>query len=452
MEQPIDVSDGVILHLHADEILADAEMQWEGKGRIIGLEDAERLFPSKVEKRTPAWWREQRQVCLGNGGDFSDEHRNGAAERIRGTSACKIMAERLQITNPVILKMVEEVNYFDSHIGCPKTHLASIIKMVKLFQAGSDSPNYKRFIRFINAIRETMEKDLPPTKREKPLKDFAAHLMSRKSSYDNEAARQGLIELIEKESDATEPFVFSLRHLYESLWRTSPGDTLAQKVKEIGDEMLWLLSVLYWDQINFHTFLSIAQSKDFEGVFWVNVWDGQRTVKIKACFAQTDNPQAHNAMRSAGACLTIVKTSSGNVTVLGNIKQAQERKIITAMDIGIQNLVAMNRFLDMPPAEQTSAYWELLKSRGNSPKDDKWYLGDQDWLAIYNGTQNHASSSTDISAKRLRANAQVAFDPKAVEEWKQVNGVPQSWLKPVLNMESWLKPVSLESDLRRVLA
>jgi hypothetical protein len=447
-----------------DEFFADFQLIGAGGERFQEIVAAPRLFMGRVEKHDPAWWRAQEMICLGGGGDWSDEHRDGGAERLRGTSASKLTLESLYITDPVVVSMAEEVNHFDSHVGCPKSHLASIIKMAKIKMPGSDLLNYKTFLRIIEAIFVKMKKNLSPTKREPTFGDFVMRMMQNKSSYEDDEALTGLVKLVEEESTSGNPLIFSARHVFESLWRTAPGETMEEKLKAelmrgktLLDMMLFLVDVLYWDQIHFHSYRREAGLNDFEGWFGIDVWDGSKVQRIKAAAVQTDNPQAHNALRSLGACLSIVKTNKGNVTILGNIKQAAQLKILRAMDEGVQNLIAMNRYMDLPIGERQSVVWSTLQARGNSPADDKWYLAGDDeedseyWLAGYNGTVNHQTDPTTVTRPKLRFNAEHAFDSKKVKVWKQKNGVPQNdWIQRI-DLSSWLKPTSVESDLIKAL-
>jgi hypothetical protein len=428
----------------------------KGSHLLIGIADpvTPRIYTSETERKDPAWWVAQEQLCLGGGGDFPDEHRNGAAERLRGTSTSMLMYEALGINDAVLKAMADEVNFYDSHVGCPRTHLASLIKMAFVNFPGQDDVLFLWAAKLIGSVYDMKTKGLQPPRNELPFADFASKLMNLKSSFEEAEAREGLLKLIGRESNSPSSLIFSVRTIYEALWRTSQGTTLRDKIRNIGDDVMRMIAILYKDQINYHAFRDQADSQDFEGWFWIPVNCGSgRIERMKAAFAETDNPQAHNALRSYGAMLSIVKNTKGNATILGNQKLAGERGIMRAMDEGMQNFIAMNRWCDLPLGAEKSVTWDILKCRGKSPVEKRWYLADQDWLAGYNGTWYHKSEITGLPLRKnekrvsLQENAEAAFDPNRVDAWKRNNHVPDnSWFRPLASLDEMLQPKGLDLD------
>jgi len=71
------------------------------------------------------------------------------------------------------------------------------------------------------------------------------------------------------------------------------------------------------------------------------------------------------------------------------------------------------------------AVWSILRSRGHCPGDEHWYLADEGWLALFNGTHNHQCPPTTLSLVQLRKNATNAFNPMHVNGWKNFMRVPK---------------------------
>lgn len=461
------VENGVELHLHLDEVWADHHAITYGSDRLIGIKTSDRIFRARNEKHPPEWWAAQKKLCLGGGGDFTDEHRNGSAERFRGTSASMLMYQRIGVIDPIFQAMAEEVNWFDSHVGCPRSHLANLLKIAKANMPGGDRLWYDWSMRIFRALYRRMKDNLQPARSELPFGAYIERQITAQSSFDDASALGGVIKLVDQENDSVHPLIFSARHIYEALWRTRPGSA-AEKSAGIVDDMRFLVSLLYKDQQNFHSYRAIASSEDFDGWFEINIDCGESDrggrdfAVAKAAMVQTDNPQAHNALRSLGAHLSIVKNSKGHVTILGNKKIAGEQRILRVMHEGIQNLIAFNRFCDLPPGARKSVTWEILSCFGNSPVDKHWYLAgesnpalDDIWLAGYCGTIYHDEvPKTSLPLWRspkgcpsLQENAECAFSQASVEAWKVRHRVPvNAWFKPLVSLESWLKPVTLDLD------
>lgn len=420
------VENGVIMHIHADEAKSLFDARKAGENQIIGIKTAPIIFSGNVDKMTPAEWAAKKQLCLGGGGDFTDEHESNSleSERLRGTSAARLMDEALEIKDPVLLATTDEINYFDSNVGCPRTHLASLLKMAKVNMPGSDAIHLKWTMRLMEAVYEKLKKDLRPARNEMLFVEFVEGMLKHKAALDDSEALAGLRKLVAKEGECSDPLIFSAQSMFEALWRTASGSSVAEKTSAIEDDVMHMVSLLYKDQVNLHGFVKIASSTEYaENWFRIPVRTPQGVVMVRAACAQSDNPQAHSALRRLGAMLSIVKTSKGNVTMLGNIKEAQKRNLMEYLDAGMSNLAAMNRYCDLPVADRKSARFELLKCRAKCPGDKYWYLASKNWLACYNGTQYHDSMPTRLLLKYIRQNAESAFDPKIVNQWKAKHSV-----------------------------
>lgn len=440
----------VLLHLHLDEMFAYFLGCRFGKEIFVGMETARLNFSPPDILMTPDQWAASNRIYLGGGGDETDEHRSGQTERLAGWSASRLMARKLAL-NGQIERIVAEVNRFDSRAGCPKSHLASLVKMIRANMPGAEQIGFRWGQRIIGSVHDMIAADLrKPARNEPAFDEFMGQLIeSRGDDFNDESAAKGLKAIIDGESYSTEPLVFSLRSVFEALWRTAQG-TAAEKAAAVREDMLFTLQVLYRDQMNFHAFRRLASSKDFEDWFCVDVWNGRQIVKVRAAAVSSDNPQAHNALRSLGAGLSIVRSGTGNVTVLGNVALAEKMGILEAMDAGIRNVAAMNRYCDMPPEAREVAVWEVMSCRGRCPYDGHWYLAEKDWLSCYNGTQNHAVPPTRLALKSIRKNAEQAFHPESVKRWKRTAAVPSDeWFRSVadLDVSAWAKPISMEDQL-----
>jgi hypothetical protein len=367
------------------------------------------------------------------------------------------MYEGLGLNDSVLQRMTEEINHLDRHADCPRTHFATVLKMAKVYMPGADNITYKYSIRFINAVHANLEQKPRAPRNELPLFGFAKRLIDSKSSFEDSTARESMLDMLDEESRTDRTLVFSLRSIYEALWRTNGATSFADKARAIDDEVLWLLNLIYKNQIDFHGFRATAKSQNFTGWYKIPVFTGSGTVWVDAAFAQTDNPQAHNALRSLGAVLSIIMTGKGNVTILGNHRIAGRLGILDVMDEGVCDLIAMNRYCDLPAGAEKSVTWPILRCRGNTPVDKHWYLGGSDdpkedkWLSGYNGTWFHDVPITGIplakNANRmsLQQNSEMAFDPREVARWKEICRVPDSsWFNPITNLDNWLKPAGLD--------
>ncbi len=417
----------VITHIHLDEAFALYMALKYGKHIFQGIETATRDYASHAKKPLEQIMADQ-ELWIGCGGDI-DEHCNGKTSRLPNTSASRIMAKRINILHdPNIVSMVKEVTYFDNNIGCPKHHLGSLIKMFKMNRPGGERVAMRWALRIIQAIHVRLTRYPLPDSHEIPLGDFMEGLLKHACFEDSDAAT-GLRKLLEKEFVNEDPLVFGLQSIYQSLWRSSTFTHIPERRQDVMDEMEHILSLLYIDQVKFHSFRRIVKSPEFDGKFRLEVENSEGSiteVKAVATVDQADNPQAHNAMRSDQAMITVIKGSRGQVSILGNIKLAKERGLLASLDEGLNSLVAMLRFIDLPAADRKTVNWDVLRCRGNCPGDPHWYLGDQNWLALFNGTQNHDAQPTRLTLKEIRAVMLQAFVPEYVEQWKKDHQVPDN--------------------------
>ncbi len=416
----------VIVHLHLDEAFAFLMALEDGQDVFRGIQTAKVSFVTGLQKKSSQQWALEKKLCIGGGGDI-DEHKNGKEARQKDMSATMLMAQALAITDPVTLAVVKEVNEFDSRIGCPKAHLASIIKMVQVNLQGSDRTAWNWSLKILRSVRHKLQGNLERQEGETPFMKFMTQLIDRQSAFDDPEAKKGLVRIMEDEDGKNAHLLLGLKHVYESLWRTTDS---TEKCEEIGEDLLFALRILHKDQVNFHSFRReikalVGRARD-DVWFRVVVGDKFHENVVPAAIVCSDNPQAHNALRTLGAVITMVMNSRGNVTVQGNQRYAGDQWFKDALDQGITELCAMNRFCDMVPENRKSSSWSVLQVRGDCPNDPHWHLADKGWLSLYNGTNNYAGVPvTKLSRSELRVNAMAAFDPPRLREWRKRMNVPK---------------------------
>ena len=424
----------VITHIHLDEAFALYMALKYGKHIFQGIETATRDYASHAKKPLEQIMADQ-ELWIGCGGDI-DEHCNGKTSRLPNTSASRIMAKRINILHdPNIVSMVKEVTHFDNNIGCPKHHLGSLVKMFKMNRPGGERVAMRWCLRIIQAVHVRLSRNLFARSDEPSFCDFVRELLT-KTSFSDPQAEDGLRALLEKEILNTDPLIFGLQSIYASLWRGSSIMDLSKRYRDVTEDMQHILTLLYLDQVNFHSFRRVVKSSEFEGYFRLDVGGVNGSivqVKAGATIDQADNPQAHNAMRSDQCMITAIKGSRGNVSILGNLKEAEKRGLMPVLNEGLSSLVAMLRFLDLPIADRKTVNWEVLRCRGNCPGEPCWYLSDANHLSLFNGTQNHDAPRTKLTLKEIRAVMLQAFVPEYVEQWKKDHRVPdnQGYVPPV---------------------
>ena len=414
----------VLLHLHLDEVMAYFLAYTFGDDVFLGIKTAKVQFTSEVKRQSLAQWIASKTLSLGAGGDI-DEHLSGEAARIEGKSACVLMAEQLTLQGNPIWDMVREVNRFDGTIGCPKSHLASLLKATKVSMGDNfDQAALRWSMKIMTAVYAKLAGNLGPSKNEKPFVQFATTVI-KKNSFSDPDAVAGLKRLIEVEGKHNNG-IFSLRHVYECLWRTADSDDARA---DVGEHILFAIRILYQDQTKYHTFTRYLKSLNERARkdvwFTVDVRSGSDLTVVNAAIVRTDNPQAHTVLRSMGAVISIVMNDGGNVTIQGDKRYPKSEWLRQALDTGVTQLCAMNRYADMTPDARKRAVWPVLQSRGNCPGDAYWYLAEEGWLAMFNGTHNHKTPPTKLALVQLRRNATNAFDPTHVEGWKDFMRVPE---------------------------
>ena len=427
----------VYLHLHLDEVWALYMVLKFGQTRLENLEKAKLEFHTDLPHLSPEEWARRQELVLGGGGDFSDEHISGIRHaRIPDASAASLTYQYLEIDYSVIKVLTDEVDYFDRNRGCPKFHLGSILKMVKVNHRGYESLAAKLCLRVFQALTLNLTGKFPAAESEVPFNTFMHQIMSDRTFEDLEA-RESTVKIIEEAS--CDALFFGLKNIYESLARTGLSIDPITGKDDLFDDMLFFVNTLYEDQLNFHRMMRIVRNCDSPVErFTIPVWTGTGIRNIRAAIVMSDNPAAHTVMRYNGAVITIVKNSRGNVTVQGDQEFALSQNLIETLDEGIVELGAMCRYGDLSPEQQAQADWEMLRCRGDSLADvgHFWHISDgssntdpengngKAWLSLYNGTHNHSAPPTKLTLGQLKNNAECAFTRNRRNEWKSRMRVP----------------------------
>ncbi len=443
----------VLLHLHLDEAFADFLSDEFGAKVFLGIRDAERFFPARISRRAKQEWILDKVLVLGGGG-YIDEHTSGKKARMEKTSASELLGREIGIKlSRIYGEACDEVTHWDNNKGCPKMHLGSILKMLRVQNTASGEEYQdklrnalkwaKRAIKYVIVCQS---KKLQVQPGEEPFLEFMSKVVdSDLESYPFAEAREGMMKKISKEENAEHCTFFGLKAIYEALWRTSKTEKLEDRFEGIQGEITFALRVLYKDQENFHNFLRRMEANP-PHEFFVEVPANGKWHTLRGAAVLSDNPAAHSALRYAGFDITIVMNESCNVTIMGNQDEVSRRGIMAQMQNGFQSLAAMCRYRDLPDGAKKSANWEVLSFLGQSGSDETdWYLPSLAWLALYKGTYNHWSPGTRIKLADLQEMTAMAFDPKGVQSWKQRVGFPRQWFS--LSKKSWFKSVETESSL-----
>ena len=415
----------VLLHLHLDEVYAYCLAFWIGSEKLIGIENAEILFPKRITWKPLEQWVADKELSLGGYGDFCDEHRSGAMARLKDTCAARIMADHLLIGPSIYIDMLREVNFWDNHKGCPKTHLGSLLKMAHNHMGGSERLAFKWAQRMIEAVIKCRHGKLPQLANEDSFTTF----MSRHTYpdvYVDDEAREEMLDLIVAENDDERHLMLGLRSIYEALWRTCTEKTLTAKRVAVGENVDYALALLYRDQTAFHNYRRLLQSdppKDMK--FFVTLKGTNGSVStIRGAAVQTDVPVAHSVLHSLGYQVSIVKTTAGNATIMCDQDELAARGLTEAMKKAMQSFVGMCRYRDLPKESQRSANWDILIGFGDYQGSGQWHMPPAEWLAAYNGTGNHYAHPTILKLIEMKDLFRIAADPDGAIEWRNANRVP----------------------------
>lgn len=447
-------------HRHQDELFARFVALCGGRGAFPGIETARVEFSKKVVPKSPAQWAAEETLCIGGGGDILDEHRNGDIARLEGASASSLMMDLLGITDRALAAMAVEVTYFDNERRCPKAHLASLIKMIGNNLSAIDERKLVLLTsKVYAAVHARITGCLAKAPDELPFRHIVTQILRQritdKGLYADKDARRGLINTLRKANFANRAWLFGLRYVYESLWRSAyaaqpPEAHPTAQMKRRGEierDLSFFLDILYRDQVNYHHCLRefgvVVMERDADK----RIAEGKKPRKfrilrdairfdipirkngsirtIAGAIVESDNPQAHNALRSCGAIISIVRNSAGNVSVQGNQDTAERDGIMEILDEGIRSLGAMCRHGDTPQELRNKIDWAKFCMRGKCPEEPYWYIDAKGRLALYNSTDNHYAPPTKLSLMEIVAFAKQAFDPELVEQWKRDRRVPQ---------------------------
>ncbi len=442
----------VIVHLHLDELFTLYEARQFGQKAFIGIGQASVCFSKEpIKRQTPAYWAAEETLCAGDGGDISDEHRDGREARLENESAASLMADYLHITDLIIRHMVAEVTYWDTNKKCPKTHLASILKMIRIKYGHDCGVFVQHTLNIIDAVRKYYTEQLEPGPYEDEFEAFCFDYIDKRvenGTFLDGDAVDGLRREIKKKVKQ----MFGLSTIFLALWRTSKQTKVPKIRMDVSETMGFILDVLYWDQVNYHSMIrdfdALPQQDKIDARFIIPVWDGSRIRNIQAAFIRSKNPQAHNVLRSTfESKVTIVMDFAGNVTVQADQKYAKDHGLLEAFSEGITNLCAMYRYCDTEPKVRKSIAWAILRERGNcyGRGGQLWHLAKADWISMYNGTFNHVAPPTGIHWQQLIEYAQDAFDPVSLERWQAKYGVTKL-AEHNVSVEQALKAAAASGD------
>ncbi len=412
----------VFVHLiHLDEVMAYAIGTIFGQKILVGIEKALVVFGS-VKHKSPEEWAKGTDLAIGEGGDI-DEHVSGTQAR-KARSSCLLMMRHVRVGFGIIRGMVSEVTRFDSGTGCPRWHVASILKIVvpNRSRQGAELA-WKWAYRVVCAVYLRRLKKLVADQYEPSFAGFMDDLVKNSGFSDKEAVHGVRSALNQAAKDNRS--LFGLKYVFESLWRNAEG-SVAEKRASVREDMKFVLSLMYADQVNYFSALREIDGlsgKDYDACwFKVTVRDGGNVALVKAAVMKSDNPRMATALRVRGAVIAAVLNSRGNAVILGDQHYARMGWLKAALDRGVTELTAWLRYADMDAHHRMNIPWVSLKDRGDCIWAD-WHLAEEGWLSLYCGTHSHPDRFTKMETDVIRRYIAHSFDKGLSADLKRRLGV-----------------------------
>lgn len=391
----------IIVHVqwHADELFAAYLLRKFGKQHFPGIENAKVVFARDIQFRGDDYYDQRQQLPVGSGGGRFDEHRENG--RLDNMSACRLVARYLNLEYDQDFKpLISRINHCDNNAGCHGFELSELVKVMGRRMSGGEHLLLKVFEPVFEALTDTAIVHVAKS-GEKSLVDLFREWIERSDRHDKVRARMFQLahESVRSEN------ITSLSNMTTQLQRRGMS---------VADVQEWVMTVfeqVYADQLEFWNVLAEVEKSVKTHVL-------HREVPIS--IVTHDNPLALKAMRYR-------KERVDGIIV---IRQKKGNTQIFVGDQDISTLVAMLRWMELPPELKNDVSWRELQKAGEfsiigNTRMPIWYH-DIKAGALYNGSTTHPDvPPTKMADRAIIEAVQHAFDYSLILRWKSVRGIRQ---------------------------